>query len=83
MPFLKTGNRIAVEGAEVNRLKKVFCFLAILFVPWMATSPLRTFGADSGETLRQGVPVPVAIETSILRLPSPMAFSISALASLW
>ena len=37
MPFLKTGNRIAVEGVEVNRLKKVFCFLAILFVPGLVT----------------------------------------------
>ncbi len=46
MPFLKTGNRIAVEGAEVNRLKKVFCFLAILFVPWMAASPLRAFETE-------------------------------------
>ena len=49
MPFLKTGKRIAVEGAEVNRLKKVFCFLAILFVPWMAISPLRAFGTEFQE----------------------------------
>ena len=46
----------------MNRLKKVFCFLAILFVPWMAVSPLRAFETDSGDTLRQGVPVPVTIE---------------------
>ena len=54
MLFLKAGNRIAAEGAEVNRLKKVFCFLAILFVPWMAASPLQAFEAEF-----QGGPVTI------------------------
>ena len=58
MPFLKTGNRIAVEGVEVNRLKKVFCFLAILFVPWMAASPLRAF-----ETEFRGGPVTIEADS--------------------
>jgi LPS-assembly protein len=58
MPFLKTGNRIVVEGVEVNRLKKVFCFLAILFVPWMAASPLRAF-----ETEFRGGPVTIEADS--------------------
>ncbi len=55
MPFLKRGNRIAVEGVKLKRLKKIFCLLAILFVPWMAASPLRAF--ETG--FREG---PVTIE---------------------
>jgi len=39
----------------VNRLKKVFCFLAILFVPWMASSPLWALETE----FREG---PVTIE---------------------
>jgi LPS-assembly protein len=58
MPFLKIGNRIAVKGVEVNRLKKVFCFLAILFVPWMAVSPLRAF-----ETEFRGGPVTIEADS--------------------
>ncbi|MCX5838893.1 MAG: LPS assembly protein LptD [Deltaproteobacteria bacterium] len=58
MPFLQTGNRIAVKGAEVNRLKKFFCFLAILFVSWMAASPLRAF-----ETEFRGGPVTIEADS--------------------
>jgi len=47
-----------VEGVEVNRLKKVFCFLAILFVPWMAASPLRAF-----ETEFRGGPVTIEADS--------------------
>lgn len=39
---------------HVNRLKKVFCYLAVLFVSWMAASPLRAF-----ETEFQGGPVTI------------------------
>lgn len=46
----------------MKRLKKAFCFFAMLLIPWMAASPLRAFETDSGDTLRQGVPVPVTIE---------------------
>ena len=38
----------------MNRLKKVFCYLAVLFVSWMAASPLRAF-----ETEFQGGPVTI------------------------
>jgi LPS-assembly protein len=55
MSFLETGQRIAMEGCEVNRLKKIFCFLAILFIPWMAASSLRAFETE----FREG---PVTIE---------------------
>jgi LPS-assembly protein len=56
MSFLETGKRIAEEGSEVNKLKKVFCFLAILFIPCMAAaSPLRAFETE----FREG---PVTIE---------------------
>ena len=47
-----------MKGVEVNRLKKVFCFLAILFVPWMAVSPLRAF-----ETEFRGGPVTIEADS--------------------
>jgi LPS-assembly protein len=46
MPFLKTCNRISVKGTDVNRLKKGFCFLVIMLIPWIAASPLRALQTE-------------------------------------
>ena len=51
-------HRIGVERAEVNRLKKVFCYLAILFVPWVEASSIRAF-----ETEFRGGPVTIEADS--------------------
>jgi len=55
-----SGNRAigaAGKDAEVQRLNKVCFLLAIMFLACLAASPL-----GAGDTLRQDVPLPVAIE---------------------